>query len=119
MITYEYKGIDLSTLGGLDSVVSAFNEQGAIGWELVSVLGGIGYFKRASNNGFGGASDTTDIESADDSMTIISTAHPSGEEFTVAEPPTNRRVGRPPRADRQTGVVMAEDTIMPSPESLS
>ena len=37
----------------------------------------------------------------------------------VEEPPTKRRVGRPPRADRQTGVVMAEDTIMPSPESLS
>jgi len=117
MITYEYKGIDLSSLGGLDSVVGAFNEQGAIGWELVSVLGGIGYFKRASNNGFGGADTIDDTESNDASMTIITTSHPAGEE--VATEPQKRRVGRPPKVDRTVGVIMAEDTIMPSPESLS
>jgi|TARA_R110000824_G_scaffold147237_2_gene316688 hypothetical protein len=119
MIVYEYKGIDLSLLGGLESVVNAFNEQGSIGWELVSVLGGIGYFKRASNNGFG-VSDEVDSESESNSMTIITTQQPSGEEVPLNDSvPPKRRVGRPPKANPHIGVILAEDTLMPSPESLS
>jgi hypothetical protein len=119
MIVYEYKGIDLSLLGGLESVVNSFNEQGSIGWELVSVLGGIGYFKRASNNGFE-ASDRLSFETESNSMTIITTQHPSGEEVALNDAePLKRRVGRPPKANPHVGVIMAEDTLMPSPESLS
>jgi len=51
MIIYEYMAVDLSLYGGTGSVIAAFNEQGNIGWELTAVMGGIGYFKRSSDNG--------------------------------------------------------------------
>ena len=118
MITYEYKAIDLSLLGGTPSVIDAFNEQGVIGWELVSVMGGIGYFKRASNNGFDSTTATVSTEDSS-SMTIITTNEVSGEEVPLEEAqPPKRRIGRPPREDRQVGVLMAEDSIMPAPESI-
>jgi len=119
MITYEYKFIDLSLLGGSASVIDAFNEQGGIGWELVSVVGGVGYFKRSSNNGFD--STTVSVSAGEDSssMTIITTDNVSGEEVLLEEKePPKRRIGRPPREDRQVGVLLAEDSIMPSPESI-
>jgi len=70
MITYEYKFIDLSLLGGSASVIDAFNEQGGIGWELVSVVGGVGYFKRSSNNGFD--STTVSVSAGEDRTTKAS-----------------------------------------------
>lgn len=117
MILYEYKGLDLSLLGGTDSVIIAFNEQGAIGWELVSVLGGIGYFKRSSSNGFSSSSSIQDVDS--DSMTIITTSNPAGQEVDLddSEPP-KRRVGRPAKENKNAGLMLAEDTIMPPPESI-
>ena len=119
MAAYEYKAIDLSLLGGTDSVIEAFNEQGAIGWELVSVMGGVGYFKRSSDDGFSSANVAANIQ-ASDSMTIVTTKHPSGEEVEIDESePPKRKVGRPPRAEKNIGMLRAEDTLMPSPESLA
>ena len=118
MITYEYKAVDLSLLGGTDSVVTAFNEQGAIGWDLVAVMGGVGYFKRSSDNGFDSTTASVSTEESP-SMTIITTNTVSGEEVPLEEKqPPKRRIGRPPREDRQVGVLMAEDSIMPSPDSI-
>ena len=119
MITYEYKAIDLSLLGGTPSVIDAFNEQGIIGWELVSVMGGIGYFKRSSNNGFDSTTVSVSADKDSSSMTIITTDNVSGEEVPLEEQQQpKRRIGRPPREDRQVGVLMAEDSIMPAPESI-
>ena len=119
MITYEYKAVDLSLLGGSDSVISSFNEQGIIGWELVAVMGGVGYFKRSSNNGFDSTTASVSTDEDSSSMTIITTDNVSGEEVPLEEAqPPKRRIGRPPREDRQVGDLMAEDSIMPSPESI-
>ena len=117
MITYEYMAVDLSLYGGTGSVIAAFNEQGTIGWELIAVMGGIGYFKRSSDNGFDFS--TSSVSTEDSSMTIITTKSPSGEEVELEESkPPKRRIGRPPREDRQVGVLMAEDSIMPAPETI-
>ena len=118
MITYEYMAVDLSLYGGTGSVIDAFNEQGNIGWELTAVMGGIGYFKRSSDNGFDSSTVSVSIEDSA-SMTIITTDNVSGEEVPLEEAqPPKRRIGRPPREDRQVGVLMAEDSIMPAPESI-
>ena len=118
MILYEYKAVDLSLLGGTDSVIASFNEQGSIGWDLVSVMGGIGYFKRSSDNGFDSSMSSVSTEDSS-SMTIITTNEVSGEEVPLEEAqPPKRRIGRPPREDRQVGVLMAEDSIMPAPETI-
>jgi len=117
MIIYEYMAVDLSLYGGTGSVIAAFNEQGNIGWELTAVMGGIGYFKRSSDNGFD--SSTSSVGTADASMTIITTKSPSGEEVALEEDePPKRRIGRPPKENRNVGVMLAEDTIMPAPDSI-
>jgi len=52
-------------------------------------------------------------------MTIITTKSPSGEEVELEEEePPKRRIGRPPKENRNVGVMLAEDTIMPAPDSL-
>jgi len=117
MIIYEYMAVDLSLYGGTGSVIAAFNEQGNIGWELTAVMGGIGYFKRSSDNGFDAS--TSSVSTEDSSMTIITTKNPSGEEVALEEDePPKRRIGRPPKENRNVGVMLAEDTIMPAPDSI-